>query len=275
MTITAEIIKDSVSEDSVRLTTLQLKYPRFIHAEFMTHRMFSRNASSSRAIPFERLLKSIEEEPARPVEFGKNQPGMQADSALQGDEEARAVQTWHNAAKSAVRQAKLLDSMGVHKQVVNRIIEPFSHINVVVSATSFDNFFALRCHKDAQPEIQVLADCMYDAVMASTPQKIHQGQWHLPYLLEEERRNTMDDIHVSVARCARVSYLSHEGRKTTVEEDKKLFDRLLAGDLIHASPAEHIATPMQGLPNARSGNFRGFLQFRKTLPNENVDVYER
>jgi hypothetical protein len=320
MTISAKIIADSISPQRIRLTTMQLRYPRFIHAEFMTHRVFSRNASSSRAIPVKRLIQDVIDDPAMPLHWGKNQPGMQAKEEHDGEVqlpvqvvrhsgtsfEAKphsAQDAWFWARHRAIQAADAFDRAGYHKQIVNRLLEPFSHINVLVTATEYDNFFALRDHPDAQPEIRMLAQAMQGAMDASKPEPLWSGMWHLPYVSAEERSSlsaaiglatmSVDEIQkthwaVSVARCARVSYLTQEGKTPTLEEDLALYDRLLASVPLHASPAEHQATPDQGTvridggagPQFRKpylawhnfekhGNLRGWIQFRKTLSGEN------
>jgi hypothetical protein len=310
VTITAKIIADSINTAGDRITSVQLRYPRFIHAELMTHRVFSRNASSSRAIPVQRLIQDIIDDTAMPIHWGKNQPGMQAreehtdhvvlpafhtrpvgappelwtygEMARHGENEtifSRAARglvrqaAWFDARDYAIAVAKAFDAAGYHKQIVNRLLEPFSHINVLVTATDWDNFFTLRDHPDAQPEIQVLAREIKVAMAASIPFEIEDSGWHVPYV-------TMDDwdaidavagsygestnlaIKVSVARCARVSYLTHDGRKTSIEEDVALHDKLVVAEPLHASPAEHQATPMPGL---RVRNFQGWLQYRVEL----------
>lgn len=290
MTITAEIIKDSISPAGIRITTMQLRYPRFIHAEFMTHRMFSRNASSSRAIPVARMIEDLRRDPAMPVYWGSNKPGMQAGEELHGQGLENVKGIWLDAMEEMIFRAEILMEMGLHKQIANRILEPWAHINVVVTATDYKNFFMLRQHKDAQPEIKFLADMMRGAMMVSTPELLQPGQWHLPYIgssdIEDACAGEESDCYietlkkVSVARCARVSYLTHDGRQTTVEEDLQLYDRLLGAQPLHASPAEHQATPdtwedyLDGTPRfdwvkpQLHGNFRGWIQLRKTLPGE-------
>jgi thymidylate synthase ThyX len=283
MTITAKVICDSISTDGIRLSTLQLRYPKFIHAEFMTHRVFSRNASSSRAIPVERLIKDVMNDPAYPTSFGRNKRGMQAGEEIDelieydGLGKLSCREVWDLAREDAVGSAKIFARAGVHKQVVNRLLEPFCHINVVVTATEWDNFLALRCHPDAQPEMQDLAMKMREALNASDPQLLRQGEWHLPYApsddgcghkikWDEILDNVVIAIQVSVARCARVSYLTQDGRIPTIEEDLALYDRLVGSRPLHASPAEHQATPdpMEERPDLH-GNLRGWCQFRKML----------
>ena len=287
MTITAQIIADSISPAGIRLTTLQLRYPRFIHSEFLTHRMFSRNASSSRAIPVAKMIEDLRRDPAMPVFWGSNKPGMQAGEELDEETLDECKDAWFEARDWMIQSAEWLMARGLHKQIANRILEPWAHINVVCTATDWENFYALRRHKDAQPEIKALADAMWDAQQASTPRLLQPGQWHLPYITKEDWREAYHGPsqtpewnmlkRVSVARCARVSYLTHDGKTTTVEEDLQLYDRLLGSSPLHASPAEHQATPDEGIQHGFNtmwmkpelhGNLRGWIQFRKTLRNE-------
>lgn len=299
MTISAKVIADSVSEQGVRLTTLQLRYPRFIHAEFMTHRVFSRNASSSRAVPVQRLIDDVLTDPAIPIYWGKNQPGMQAEGELQDRERTLAWQNWMRGLDYAVGVARALADLKLHKQIVNRILEPFAHINVIVTATDYDNFFELRDHEDAEPHIRDLARAMRKAMNESEPTLLRPGQWHLPYVDTQIRddgeqsyeiRLTHPDDEVqgstfvslekarkiSTARCARVSYMTHDGRIPSIEEDLALAERLLED--AHLSPFEHQATPdtITILPDADypvevwcrrplHGNLRGWIQNRKLL----------
>lgn len=291
MTITAVIIADSVSSQGIRLTTLQLRYPRFIHSEFMTHRVFSRNASSSRAIPVGRLIRDVIDDPVYPSFWGRNQPGMQADAECGNDVRVGSVRftregAWDRARQEAIWYARAFTAAGYHKQIVNRLLEPFCHINVVVTATEWGNFFALRCHPDAQPEMRLLAEAMHAAMSSSDPRLLRPGEWHLPYCADVHGKpiglpgefNSDDAIKASVARCARVSYLTQDGRQPTIEEDLALYDRLVASVPLHASPSEHQATPDENVGNEVGGdiwshprlhgNFRGWIQYRKTLPNE-------
>lgn len=316
MTIEAKVIADSIGHKARRLTTFQLKYPRFIHAEFMTHRHFSRNASSSRAIPVEKQIAMIKADTAMPIHWGMNQSGMQADnetdaaiyieSALGEDGEMFlheegycAEDAWINARDRAIEVAEAFVKAGYHKQVVNRILEPFSHIVVVVTSSQYDNFFSLRRHKDAQPEIKKLADLMHAAQKASTPNMLSQNEWHLPYVTERDRKNMEGNVHyyfdeeisindclirASIARCARVSYLTHDGQMPSMENDLALYDRLVGMVPLHASPAEHQATPdnvifdsaeLRSYENPHlHGNLQGgWIQYRKTLAGECADEW--
>ena len=296
MPITAKVIADSISEEGKRLTTLQLVYPRFIHAELMTHRVFSRNASSSRAIPVKKVIDMVRNEPAMPIHWGLNQPGMQADEQLTGEALRCAKQLWLDAAENAAEIAESMMEVGLHKQVANRILEPFQHINVVLTATEFDNWNELRRHKDAQPEIQHLATEMAIQMDRSTPKLLQHGEWHLPYVTEDDLERIKASLQgailpavcgsfetavanraasVSAARCCRVSYLKHDGTASSIEEDLALCDKLAGARPIHASPFEHQATPdgrraWAGAPDSWNyqnlhGNFVGWIQHRKLI----------
>lgn len=264
--ITAKVIADSVNTYDQRITTLELQYPRFIHSEFMTHRVFSRNAASSRAIPVAKMIRQVQEDPAMPIHWGANQPGMQAASEIQGDARILAAGAWINAAGSAALAAQELMALGVHKQVANRLLEPFQLMRTIVTATEWGNFFHLRDHEDAQPEIRALAVAMRDAMEASTPKRLREGEWHLPYVLESEVRLVREEVlrMLSTARCARVSYLTHDGQTPDVDKDIALYERLVGSHPIHASPAEHQATPAKYATD-RSGNFKGWIQHRKLI----------
>lgn len=271
--IEAKIIADSVSPDGKRITTLQVKFHRFILPEFNTHRVFSRNFSSSRAIPTKKLLEQVRNDPATPVHWGANQPGMQAERELEGDELKNAKFAWTRAAESAALMAETMSDLGAHKQIVNRIIEPYLWANGIVTSTEWDNWFELRAHPDAQPEIHELALRMQDAMAASTPRKLQIGEWHLPYITEEEMNDPFYQIEanklsnmlakISAARCCRVSYLKHDGSKANKDEDLALFMRLAGAEPLHASPLEHQATPSTYNEKHLWGNFFGWTQYRK------------
>lgn len=266
------VVADSISEKGKRLTTLQLSYQRFIHAEFMTHRQFSRNASSSRAIPVQKILTNIRENPATPLHWGKNQSGMQAKEEIPNDDIAHAHTSWLDAAETAMRHAAFLNSFGLHKQVVNRLIEPFSYISVVVTATEWDNWFNLRLHPDAQPEIEELARQMQNSLQGSVARRVHHGDWHLPYITENDLHLDLEtQKKCSVARCARVSYKNHDNTEPDISRDIELHDRLMSSG--HWSPFEHAATPIgdfgdKGVTHVDkqgdlwSGNFQGWSQYR-------------
>lgn len=264
-----KIIEDSISavllgKLGTRITTFQLKYPRFIHGELMTHRVFSRNASSSRAIPVEKMISQVWNDPAMPVHWGTNQPGMQAKAELRGLKLMAAKYLWKMAAKCACVIAWGMTKANLHKQVANRVLEPWQHMHTIVTATEWDNFFSLRCHPDAQPEFQHLATLMRTQYQINNP--VPTAQWHLPYVTQQERatHHLSDQIKVSVARCARVSYLTHDKKAPIFEKDVELHDRLVGSTPIHASPAEHQAWP-SGESTTFFANFREWVQYRKDV----------
>lgn len=265
MTIEAKVIEDSVSKLGVRLITLQLCYPRFIHAEFMTHRVFSRNASSSRAIPVAKMLAQVRDNPAMPIHWGANEPGMQARAELSGEAREKAISAWRTAATLAAKTAESMMECGLHKQVANRILEPFQHIHVIMTSTEWDNFFELRDHPAAQPEMQALARAMRGAINTSTPRTVQAGEWHLPYVTADERNDAfwlerqLGLAAISAARCARVSYMNHDGTLPNIERDRELARTLFSSR--HMSPFEHAAKPL-GLPNSFCNNLRGWRPLR-------------
>jgi thymidylate synthase ThyX len=266
MSFEVKVILDTLAPSRSRLTTFQLTYPRFIHSEVMTHRQFSRNASSSRAIPVEKMLRRVSDDPAMPIHWGLNQRGMQAEREVDLNVKTEAMRLWLQARRDAVTTAQQLASLGCHKQVVNRLLEPFAWMTTIVSATEWTNFFSQRCHKDAQPEFRHLAMMMAEQYYDnSKPTEVGQGMWHTPYLFPEEyhQYQLLDKLQMSVARCARVSYLTQDGRRD-VSEDLRLYRDLEAG--MHWSPFEHVA--MAVITPERSGNFVGFIQYRKSRENE-------
>lgn len=289
--IEVKVIADSTSTTTgVRLTTMSLRYPRFIHSEFMTHRVFSRNASSSRAIPVEKMLNKVLEDTAQPIHWGTNKPGMQA--GAEGDRD-RGQHLWGAGRDAAVLVAKHLNKAGFHKQVVNRITEPYQFINVVMTSTQWGNFFELRDHPAAQPEFGELARTMKEAMRISEPDLLEPKHWHVPYYEDgvwtpDHKATASEAIDTSVACCARVSYMNHEGKHPTKAENQQLAKRL--ADMKHLSPFEHQATPMRdsGKPlinkylnmhqggdtgwthvdrygNFWSGNLCGWVQFRQMM----------
>ena len=264
--ITVKVIEDSIAEHGVRLTTFQLAYHRYIHGEFMTHRVFSRNASSSRAIPVMTIIKQVWSDPVIPVHFGANMPGMQAKDELTGWRGKVARGLWRLGGKLACIVAYGMTKVGLHKQVANRVLEPWQLMHVIVTATEWDNFFNLRDHPDAQPEIHVLASRMHLALMSSIPVPREFGGWHLPYITTAERvlYPLADLIKMSAARCARVSYLTHDGKKPDSVKDVALYDRLVGSVPIHASPVEHQATP-QAANDQWGANLRGWKQHRQDV----------
>lgn len=283
--INAAIIADSVSEQGKRLMTVHAVYPWFLHGEVMTHRVFSRNASSNRAVPVAKLIAEArsDEHRACPSFSVINAPGMQGGRPTTEEERNALRWDWKAAALAATSMAEVMVNRGGAKQDVNRLLMPYTHARVLISATEWDNFFGLRLHKDAQPEAQELARAIWEARKVSTPKLLRPGEWHLPFIDWDHKELPHDcNIKISVARCARVSYESFEtGKRSTVEEDLKLYDRLVGAQPLHASPAEHQATPdsQPVWPHNTGkyhtwcnpdehGNLVGWRSYRKMLPGE-------
>lgn len=300
MAYSAEIINDSINESGQRLTTFEVTTPRIILAEFNTHRMFSRNSASSRAIPVEKQIIKVLDDPFIPVYWGRNQSGMQAADALTEGEAVIAEAGWLTSRDHAVLGAialmggidKLKDDVlkdriadlkkstsfsgvdsptPVHKQITNRLLEAFMWQTIIVTATDWDNFYALRANPQAQPEIQKTAYMMRELHEQNAPELLVCDEWHLPYIKEDERDLPIDVLKkMSVGRCTRVSYLTHANVRDP-NEDIALHDRLVLSG--HMSPFEHVARPMnmneQVVPGTYSGNFKGWHQYRKDIPGEN------
>lgn len=280
----ARVVADSISPAGHRVTTIEATMHRFVLAEFNTHRVFSRNSASSRAIPFRKQVERVVSNPAVPVEWASEQRGMQGGDSLDEDDARYAHYTWLKARNSAVEYATALSELGVHKSIVNRLLEPFMWHTVIATATEWDGFWSQRCSPLAQPEIRVVAEKMQRAYNDSKPQYVNNGEWHLPYINSqdwdsaielidhvpyswevEEFNESVTDIvkRVSVARSARVSYLNHDGSRD-IEKDLDLYERLTSARPLHASPLEHVATPFvqrrDGIGHL--GNLRGWTQFR-------------
>jgi len=301
--ITARILADSVSPHGIRMTTMEIEYPRFILAELNTHRMLSKNSASSRAIPVKAMHQHMTENPAQPVHWGKNQPGMQASVELTDNDLADVQFMWRRAQQDAMHWAwQMAERVGLHKQVANRITEPWMTMKTVISGTEWRNFFWLRAHADAQPEIHELATKMWDAYNTSTPQLLQPGEWHVPYVTTQRGLDgtlhyiDSNDVYItaeaarviSSSCCAQVSYRKNDDSYAKAE---KIFRQLIESQPCHASPVEHQATPMESWAyetvqddpqhlrkygythmtmdgDLWSGNLRGWIQHRKLIPGE-------
>jgi hypothetical protein len=275
----AKIIADSINPVGNRITTFELTYPRFVHAELMTHRMFSRNSASSRAIPVEKLVERIRQYPVMPKFWGSNQAGMQAGAELEGDALLNAQLIWLDGSRQALALAERLADAGLHKQIANRVIEPWMFITVIVTATTFENWFGRRDHKDAQPEIAWVAREMRKLYEENRPAQLRPGEWHLPYVELWDKESPLYISpsctefgygflrRISTARCARVSYLTHDGVRD-LHKDIELHDKLTTNG--HWSPFEH---PAECLDRPeRWGNFTGWKQYRKTFKHESGET---
>lgn len=318
---------------NLSVSTLLLRYPRWIHAEARAHRVIkitedmeieiptpsvmedenlSRNSASSRAIPVSKMIQDVIDDPAIPLFWGKNQPGMQAieeTSELINVSKVLGVShpftftneaAWLMARDLAVEFAKAFSNSSYHKQIVNRLLEPFSHITVVATATNWTNFDFLRNHKDAEPHADLLAKEIKKALVGPADQILAPGNWHLPFVeqtdwdvigsrvLLESGADDLDEIlnyakKLSVARCASTSYKTVDGFDMTLDRAIALHDKLVSSEPLHASPAEHVCyadnwlrdryhngfNDIGGWENDHlHGNFEGFCQYRKTLPGE-------
>lgn len=269
--ISVEVVADSVGPTGRRITTMIWTYPRFIHAEVMTHRVFARNAASSRAIPIQKLLAAVRENPAVPEVWGRNGKGMQAKEEVDDGAAETARATWLAARDEVARRAEELESLGIHKQVTNRILEPWLHMVTLVTATEWGNFFHLRAHPDAQPEFQRLAFLALKRLVDSEPEEKAAGEWHLPFAdrylgegLSEEQL-----LKIVTARAARVSYLTMQG-EIDHAKDYELHDRLAADG--HWSPFEHAAQAM--VDDEFHGCFRGWAPYRKRFQEENRSTFD-
>lgn len=269
-----DVVCDSISPHGKRLTTIVVTYPRFIHSEIMTHRDRERNSASSRAIPWPKMREMITNTPVIPIRFGSEQKGMQTGGEI--DRPDLAEKVWLEARDFAIKKAEELAALGVHKSICNRLTEPFMWITVVMTATEWNNFFRLRCHPDAEIHFQKIAGMIREARDAHLPKRLDFGDWHLPFINVGDIDNISsifsgeyDLRQISTARTARVSYLTHEGKRD-MSKDMELFNTLSNGSGFgHWSPHGHVA---QCHPNAdhRSGPFIGWHQYRKEFPNENV-----
>lgn len=279
--ISAEVIADSIDDQAEgwRVTTMVVTMHRFVLAEFNTHRVFSRNSASSRAIPLQRQIKRIREGVAYPVKWASEKPGMSGGDEIDHPEIAKAV--WERAADDAVTFALRLRELGVHKSIINRLLEPFMYHTVIVTSTEWENFFALRCHPAAQPEIRATAELMRDAYDASEPRELAVGEWHAPFTddlqsgimpaglsLDISREEFI--LKASAARCAWVSTLKH-GQDATWADVQRIYsiltDGLQSGEPIHASPFEHQCTPAADKywPRGTPGNLVGWRQLRHMI----------
>lgn len=307
--ISATVLAYSRStETDDEILTYEIECPRFIWAEVLTHKALSRNCASSRAIPFAKMLNNLT---AIPVHWGRNKSGMQATEELSDVEIEGAENQWNVAKTSASHFAQLFNTLGIHKQITNRLIEPFQMVKAVITATEWDNFFWLRNHEAAQPEIHELARVMLEAKKASVPVALSPGDWHVPYYedgywignelgYDIKGYTLMEARIISAARCAAVSY-----RNTDYPLDKciEVYERLIGDDRKHASAFEHQATPMdynteldftewvvnldedprtweKGITHADrngnlwSGNFKGFIQHRQLIDGHVCTNYE-
>lgn len=306
------ILADSKMPSGTRLTTLEITFPRSILAELNTHRMASKNAASSRAIPVWKMIKNIIADPFIPV-FARNQKGMQSAEPLVGWRLWLARKLWLIGMHICIFIAKCFIKLDIHKQFANRILEPWMWCTVIISATEWDNLLALRCHPKAEPSFQVIANMILQELVTHEPTELEVGEWHRPLIYEQDTAEVKEYVtrfnnqeakrllaesglpttgsirydykpadplfgfderlnKISVGRCARISYLTHEGNRDH-EKDIQLHDLLTSERPGHWSPTEHVALAADVPANFHSGNFRGCVQYRKTFKDENINEF--
>lgn len=299
--IIARMVKDSINSSGVRLRTFELEYPRFIHSELLTHRVLSKNSSSTRAIPVKRAIEIVQENTAMPIHWGENNPGMQSRQELDEQRKTEARKSWIEVRDVVIQHVRTMsDPTGIngHKQWAGRPLETFSFIKVVLTGTELGNLWHLRDHPDAQPEFRELVRIMQQVSKQSIAQNLVAGQWHLPYidLIDGKYYVSGEQVSLDVAKkvsascCAQVSYRRLD---ESIEKAQEIFEMLHVGDdsgqPAHASPLEHQATPMDsysipfspqtwqpGVTHVRkdgslwSGNLRGWIQHRQLIANEAV-----
>lgn len=301
----ARLIKHSISPSGVQFFTWELEYWRGFHSENMTHRMLSKNASSTRAIKIESAIDNIRKNTGMPIHWGTNNAGMQSKNEMSVDQQEQAKKLWLDSMESVIGFVEKLSdksTMNGHKQWVGRLLEPYSCIKVVESGTEFANYEALRYHPDAQPEFKDLLHCMITAKQMSTPELLLPGEWHTPYVTtkringvltywsnEETQIDSETALKISASCCAQVSYRRLDD---TIDKALAIFDKLnlhSKQNPAHASPVEHQASPMtdsncafdpstweSGVTHVRkdgslwSGNLRGWVQYRQLFENQAV-----
>ena len=287
--ISAKIVADSISGNN-RITTFEIEFPRIILSENNTHKMISKNSSSTRAIPLASQIDLMTNSHYVPTPFTKNQAGMSANDIVEDQEGCREI--WERAFNNAKQSVQELMAKNVHKQHAGRLLEPFQMMKVITTATEWDNFFWLRNDENAQPEIANLAQCMLTAINSSTPIVLQSGEWHLPYYENGYWKPHFDKISlenaikISSSQCAQVSYRKSDD---SLEKAINLYDKLINSNKVHGSPFEHQATPMYLTNSANdrmdvstwepgtthmdngfdlwSANFCGWVQYRKLIKN--------
>ncbi len=263
----ALMIADSIGPDDVRLCTLEVKMHPSAVEHFLTHRAFARNGASKRAIPLRRQIQAVLDEPVYPLHYGSERPGMVSGDELNEGDRRYVDGWWDNAREAAINAASEAGRIGLHKEAASRVLAPFVWRTYVVSATDWQGFFSQRLDRHAQYEIRRVAHCIRDAMAESTPRELRPGQWHLPYVDYDDRRQAakrgFDIRKISTARCARVSYLTHNGVRD-LDVDVALVDDKLQPNG-HWSPFEHVATPSHHLDDDAPGCFRGWMQYRHLL----------
>lgn len=282
--VEVEIVLDSINAiTGDRLTTVRCVFPRIVLAQLVTHRllhvdqdadlallygaydediphMLSKNSASSRAVPVIKMLERVQNYPFIPI-FRQAQKGMQSGEPVDDVIQAQAIEVWRAMMDACTIGVQRLSELGIEKGLANRPLEWFSHVEVLVTATEWKNFFLLRDHPKAEVEIRELAQLLRKAMDRSEPQTLYPGEWHLPYVA-----GMVDGSFgpCSAACCARLSYKSlATGKTSTYIEDMALFDKLTGDNPKHLSPLEHPAYASD--KHERHGNLVGFKSLRKYL----------
>jgi hypothetical protein len=301
-----EILADSLNvATGDRITTFLLKrFPYTLVQEPSTHRILrwsghcvsgdlnpfgetvSRSSASSRAIPISKIIERILEDPFIPTWTAK-QKGMQGKfDALDKGQIAVANDGWRKCMYAAIEQARILDEAGIHKQHANDLLKPYMRIPILVTGTEWENFFNLRCNKKTvRPGFYEQAVAMKEAYNTSEPVALQPGQWHIPFSGRlDDHLDLKTKLKIVTARCARLSYASHDGVFDR-DRDISLHDTLLKEK--HSNPFEHSAMAVDRklsdypeyaeietdeasyIVNTR--NFRGFYSYRAHL-EDGIDV---
>lgn len=301
MTVDVKLLQHSYSPDGISMYSFEVEIPRIILAEWNTHGMLNTNAQSSRAVPTKKLIEEVRRNPYMPSHWGKNQKGMQAYEECHSSVKSMPRESfWDICIHNACNNAQAFEEAGYHKQIANRVIEPYSHTKLVVSGTEWNNFFNLRIHKDAEPNIREMAIKIYEITRSSAGVRLYNGEWHLPYISQYRQEGSMryvfdnqyvslsDAIRISLACVAQVSYRSLNTHPDAID---RIYDSLFPsnGEPIHGSPAQHLATPFkeawckgtwqEGETHrdrngySWSAQLRGWCQYRKLIPNENATIF--
>ena len=256
-----KVVADSVSPTGSRLLTVEATYPLIVHNELLTHRVFSRGSASNRAIPNLVFIEKVKNDPFVPLRWPKRSKSMAPREYFTDPDQIEQLnRLWLDCRDAVLPYVEAMTEIGAHKEIANRPLMAWQWITTVITGTEWDNFFNLRCHPDAEQHMRRLADLVRAVHMSSQPRELNWGQWHLPYLTDDEQDLDLDigtKKKVSVARCARTSTLT----QGTIAEDLNLFNRLYTAEPIHSVPFEMVATPAEG----RYANFEGWMSFRWRL----------
>lgn len=305
----AKVVLSSVTDVGSRITTFLLKHQRFILAELNTHRELARNSASSRAIPTKRMLRLVVTDPAMPVRWGRYGKGMQDAGELGPIRAWFCRQVWLSARWAAVMTCLLLHALRLHKQLANRVLEPWLWHQTLVTTTNVWNVFHLRCHPAAQPEFQDLAYKMLAAYIDTEPQLLKDGQWHLPFITERDVYHVMSNHHtrgLEVESPRWPEWPEHRwgaGGQTLVRSSNQptaseTWEKLCLMSAARCCRVSYMRaedstdvdadlktakgltanghwSPLEhqarpGIIHCKSGNFTGWIQLRKTFPTEYV-----